>query len=120
MVGWTPLFFLSAVLIADFVAIMFIDWQYHAIFPVMIYPALLLALGGSLLEGNIGWPAAVIGLLVGAGLFMLLFVLARKMYRTNALGFGDVMLAALIGASLGYPRLMAALIVGSLAGGLLV
>lgn len=78
-----------------------IDWQHHLIFTITIAPAIVVALVFQAFDslGALAWAA---GAGIGAALlFALLFVLALAMYRRRALGFGDVLLAALIGAMTG-------------------
>ena len=56
--------------------------------------------------------AAGLGLLVSGGLFLLLALI-----RPGAMGLGDVKLAAVLGALLGFPLTLIALVVGIFAGG---
>ena len=79
--------------------------------------ALLLALLGLgivqvLWSGQPTLSAAGLGLLVGGGLFLLLSLLRR-----GAMGAGDAKFAAVLGAFLGYPLILPALLFGALAGG---
>ncbi len=55
---------------------------------------------------------AAIGLAVAGGIFLLLAILGR-----DALGLGDVKLAAAIGALAGFPVALVGLFVGIMAGG---
>ncbi len=93
-------------------AISIVDAQTHRIPNQLI----LVALGWAALQVIfLGYPdprAAALGALVGGGGFLLLAVLGR-----GALGAGDVKLAAVIGALLGYPAILPALFFGVLAGG---
>lgn len=63
--------------------------------------------------GRPGWSAALLGLVLAGGSFLLLYFLGR-----GALGLGDVKLMAALGALLGYPAIVAGLLAGILAGGL--
>ena len=56
--------------------------------------------------------SAGLGLLVSGGLFLLLALI-----RPGAMGLGDVKLAAVLGALLGFPLVLIALVVGIFAGG---
>jgi leader peptidase (prepilin peptidase) / N-methyltransferase len=94
-----------------------IDWQNHLIFQNTIIVGLLLALGyaaiGSRAPNALLWStAAAIG---AAFLFLFLYFLAIALYRRRALGFGDVLLAALIGAMAG-PNVGMALFIGMILG----
>lgn len=90
-----------------------IDLQTHRIPNRLTYPALLLTP-----VVTIAWPlnpfGQVFGAIVCGGFFFAAFLLAP-----SALGFGDVKLAVVIGLYLGWPWAVAALVAGTLCGGLL-
>ncbi len=79
-----------------------------------VYPALVLALAVSPAWTDRGPWAALGG---GLGAFAVM-ALARRLSR-GGLGGGDVRLAALVGAVVGYPGVLAAGVVTAAAGGLL-
>lgn len=89
-----------------------IDWQHHLIFTITIVPGIMLALALSVLRS----PSALIsaGIAgVGAGLlFGFFFALALLIYRKNALGAGDILLAVLIGTMTGVHAIIPALFFG--------
>lgn len=100
-----------------------IDWQHHLIFTITIVPGIVLALAVAVLRS----PAAFISAsIAGAGagiLFAFFFALATLIYRRQALGFGDILLAVLIGTMTGIQSIVPALFVGMLlaaGGGLLL
>lgn len=101
-----------------------IDWQNHLIFQNTIIVGIMIALAyAAILSPE---PRALLWSLVAAVgaalLFLLLYFLALVLYRRRALGFGDVLLAALIGAMTGQQAFMAifiGMILGA-AGGLLL
>lgn len=108
----------SALFVTILVAVLFIDWQHHLIFPVLFYPAAAVAVVASLLGAGLTIGQSVIGAAIGGALFLFMFWLAKAMYHKEALGFGDVQLAGFIGLVLGYPKVMGALIMGSFIAGL--
>lgn len=124
--GPTPAFVATAFFIAILLVIMRIDWRHHLIFPNTIVLGLLVAFGYAALfaarQFALLWATVAA---VGAGLFFLLLYLLglavprwRKLGRP--LGFGDVLLAILIGAMTGLNTALA-LFIGMLlnaAGGL--
>lgn len=123
-VGATAL--VDAVATAFFVALLLliarIDWRHHLIFNQTIGWGLLVAFGYAAIVSP--RPQALIwavGAAAGAtSLFLSFYLLALVIYRRRALGFGDVHLAALIGATTG-PDAPLALFVGmgmAAAGGL--
>lgn len=115
---------------ALFILIGAIDWRHRLIFPIMIYLGCFVAIiaalfitptvlepfkGQTYLPENIG--SAIAGLLFCGFITLLLYWLGIAVYKVRALGFGDVLLAILIGLSMGFPRSMAALFLGAIFGG---
>ncbi len=101
-----------------------IDWQNHLIFQNTIIAGILIALGYAAIASP--EPRALLWATVAsvgaALLFLFLYVLALVIYKRRALGFGDVLLAALIGAMAGQNAFLA-IFIGMLlgaAGGLLL
>jgi leader peptidase (prepilin peptidase)/N-methyltransferase len=91
----------TAVFALILLLILRIDWQNHLIFSVTIVPAIAVALVFQAL-GSTSEMLWSIGAATGAALlFLALYGLALAVYRRRALGFGDVLLAALIGAMTG-------------------
>ncbi|RIK39727.1 MAG: peptidase A24 [Chloroflexi bacterium] len=105
--GWRALVFASVLLL-----ILRIDWQNHLIYFATIIPGLALALGFSAAASWTQFLSAVAAGVAAAFLFLLLFMLAFAIYKQRALGFGDVLLAALIGAMTGLRGVGSALMLG--------
>lgn len=123
-VGWSLELAAMLAFTVVLLLILRIDWQNHLIFQHTIVVGLLLALGyaaiGSREPNALIWSAAAA--VAAAVFFLLLYFLAILLYRRRALGFGDVLLAALIGAMAG-PSTVLALFIGMVlgaAGGLLL
>jgi len=89
-----------------------VDLQYRRVLNVMIYPAILAALGGHLAAAD--QPLSHV--LVGGGMAFSIFFLTAWL-KPGQLGFGDVKLATLIGVALGFPAILWALILGTGAAG---
>lgn len=101
-IGWLYNTFLLIVLV--------IDYEHRRVLNRMLAPAAVAVLGLSLLpQSPVGLPSALLGGAVGLGLFLLFAILSR-----GALGAGDVKLAGLIGLMVGYPGVVAALILGAI------
>ena len=79
-----------------------------AVLPAMILTTLI---------GALTCPRCTPSALLGGGIGFLLFLLLAIIYP-GGLGFGDVKLAGYIGLIAGYPRVLPALAVGILAGGI--
>ena len=97
--GLTPTLFIRSVFILVLVQVIFFDFEHRLILDRVIFPAMAVALVVSLF-GNPWWVGIATGL--GAGLLFLLLALAGSaIFKAEALGFGDVKLAAFMGLLLG-------------------
>jgi leader peptidase (prepilin peptidase)/N-methyltransferase len=117
------LFVLHAALVADLLLILRIDWQHHLIHDYTIIGGLLLAFAAAASQSTGAMIGAVAAGAGAAFVFFLFYLLARVIYRQSALGFGDVLLAGLIGVAVGpaavFGTLFLGMVLGS-AGGLLI
>ena len=126
----TALFFWPTFLLSMyFLLVIVIDYEHRLILFVLTIPAaIFLAVLGSL-DPSRGPEKTLLGGLVGFvavfGLYLLGGLFARLIWRLRdqpleevAFGFGDVMLAGVIGLTVGYPGIILALLLGVLAGGL--
>ena len=104
-----------------------LDLEHRVLSP----PVELVAAGLALVFGVLrrGWPATVLGLAVGVAVMGSMYLLGRALAPRFAqqglahpeepiLGLGDVLLAAVLGAFLGWPGVLGALVLGAVAGGL--
>lgn len=105
-------------------AIALIDWRYRLIFPVMIWFGCAVGVVVALVSGSHretelpdGLGSVLGGALFCGGIFYLVYLIAYAIYKRRALGFGDVLLAILIGVTLGMPRAASAIFLGALLGG---
>ena len=92
---------LRAALIADLLLILRIDWQHHLIHDYTITGGLLLAFASAASQSPWTLFLAVVSSLGAAGVFLIFYLVARMLYGQAALGFGDVLLAGLIGGAVG-------------------
>ncbi len=111
----------NSLYIAILILIIVTDLEHRLIYDVVVFPAMLLALAGSLLvtpdENNI--RLALAGGLVGLVIFGALYGLANLLYGRERipLGMGDVKLALLLGLMLGWHRIWFCLFWAILLGG---
>ncbi|HEX6383361.1 MAG TPA: A24 family peptidase [Anaerolineae bacterium] len=107
--------------IAVLVLVIVIDLENRLIFDVVTYPATVLALAGSLFvtKAENTLPLALVGAVTGYIFFYILYRLAHLLYGSSsgALGGGDVKLAMAMGAMLGFHRILFALFLGVILGG---
>ena len=131
--GYTPTALLIFIAVCTFIVITFIDFDYYVIPDEISIRGSILALIVGL--GNYWFPTfeapvvrypidSVLGMLCGAGLLYLIFLLYYLVRRREGMGLGDVKLLLLIGALFGvysviYTIFISALL-GSIVGVLLI
>ncbi|WP_420627317.1 prepilin peptidase [Candidatus Leptofilum sp.] len=109
--------------IAVLILIIVTDLEHKLIFNKVVWPATAIALLTSLIvspeENNL--RLALVGAVVGFAIFYVLYWLAQMLYGAERvpLGYGDVKLAMLMGAMLGFHRIIFALILGIFLGGVI-
>lgn len=94
--------FLGAVLLCIF----FIDLDFQIIPDVITLPGMVIGLGISLLPGGIGIAQASIGLLVGGGVLYLVALFGDFIFKKESMGGGDIKMAAMLGAFLGWQKVV--------------
>ena len=109
--GWGVTLLVHTIAVAFFLGVLFIDIEHRLVLNRMTAPGLLAALGSAALGVGPTLPQAALGALVGFIFLLIPFVLLP------GLGLGDVKLAAVIGAFVGYPGVLTALVVGIVCGG---
>jgi leader peptidase (prepilin peptidase) / N-methyltransferase len=106
--------FYSAILML----IIVIDLENRLILDIVTLPGTALALLFSFVLPGINFTSAILGAVIGFVFFLLIYWLAKALFGPGAIGQGDIKLAMLMGAMLGVPHILAALILGILLGGL--
>lgn len=93
---------------------LFLDWLYQDIYYIVILPPAALALLSTLWGNNarLELLGRLAGLGIGLTFFGLLFVLGQVLFRSQALGLGDVWLAGSIGTMTGFYGALWALSLG--------
>ena len=121
-------FWAALILLAYFGLIVIIDIEHKLIlYPTVWFGLALNAMYGIYLHG---WLNTLLGGLAGFGIMLVLYFfgdfVAKRMARMRneeldevALGFGDVNLAAIIGLLLGWPGILAGLVLAIFAGGVI-
>jgi leader peptidase (prepilin peptidase)/N-methyltransferase len=103
-----------------FLAIFFIDLDHTIIPDVFTLPGIIIGFVISLVPGAIiGWKHSLIGIVVGGGAFLLVGIIGQIIFKKEALGFGDVKYAAMVGAFLGWKNLILMLIIASFLGSII-
>jgi prepilin signal peptidase PulO-like enzyme (type II secretory pathway) len=100
-----PVLVLRSVFVAVLVQVIFFDFEHRLILDRVMFPSMALALllslsGDPWLSGNDRWHGIATGLAAGL-LFLLLALGGSLIFKTEAMGFGDVKLVTFIGLLLG-------------------
>lgn len=93
-----------------------VDLEHHLIFDLSVYLLGAFLLAVAALFDHKALAAMAVGMVLSGGLFFLLYGLGWLLYRQEALGFGDVKLAALVGLLVGWPAINTALLLTVLMG----
>lgn len=113
------LFLMAAASLTALAFIFVVDLEHRLIFDLSIFP---LALGLLLITGVFDRShlvPVVFAAALGGGLFLLFYGLGWLLYRQEALGFGDVKLALLLGAIVGWPGLTTTLVLTAISSAIL-
>lgn len=109
-------FAVTAVFLLLLTVTLIIDLRHHLVYPLMPLAGFASALLLNPLAGEVGLLSSLVGGLAGGGAFLAIFLLGLLIFRTQALGFGDVLLALMIGAMVGFGATPRALFLGMLFG----
>jgi leader peptidase (prepilin peptidase)/N-methyltransferase len=105
-------------LFTSLMVIFFIDLKYQLIPDVITLPGIAVGLAFSLLSKSPSFLDSVIGLLSGGGLFYLVALAGDKIFKKESMGGGDIKLAAMLGAFLGWQKILLVFFLASLLGAL--
>jgi len=107
-----PFYVFSALALA-LLAIFFIDLDHQIIPDWITLPGMVAGLAVSFVPGGIGIVSAGIGLLVGGGSLYLAAVLGDKLFKKESMGGGDIKMAAMLGAFLGWQKVLLIFVSGA-------
>jgi len=94
-----------------FAIILITDIERRLIPNAVTFPAIAIALIGSLVIPEITWWSALIGGAIGFAFFLLAYVVGTTVFGPLALGQGDITLAFLVGIITGFPLVIEALVI---------
>jgi len=95
-----------AVLISMLLVIFFIDLDHRIIPDSITLPGMVLGLAASFLPGGMGILPSLVGLLVGGGALYLIAILGDLLFKKESMGGGDIKMAAMLGAFLGWQKVL--------------
>ena len=104
--GFTLHFFAGCFLSSVLIAIFFIDLDFQIIPDLFTIPGMIVGLAISFAPGGIGIVSSVLGLLVGGGTLYLIAVLGDFIFKKESMGGGDIKMAAMLGAILGWQKVV--------------
>jgi prepilin signal peptidase PulO-like enzyme (type II secretory pathway) len=119
-IGWQWPLLVRSLWVAVLVQVIFFDAEHHLILDRVLLPAGLAGLVLSLVTPGLGWQSALIAGAAAGGLFLLIAVAGALVFRAEAMGLGDVKLAAFIGLILGLLYTGPALLAGVILAGVVV
>ncbi len=94
--------YLGTVLLVVF----FVDLDFQIIPDLLTYSGMILGLLVALLPGGITILSACVGLLVGGGALYLIAMLGDLLFKKESMGGGDIKLAGMLGAFLGWQKVL--------------
>jgi len=112
-------FFSGFVLISVLIVVSFIDLNHRIIPDIITLPGIVLGLVFSYFNPQASLSAAVIGFLSGGLSFYLLAYVGETVFKKESMGGGDIKLAALLGAFLGWKNLIVVILLASFLGALI-
>jgi leader peptidase (prepilin peptidase)/N-methyltransferase len=100
-------------------AITMIDLEYQIIPDVISLPGILAGCLASLATGRVHWLDSIIGAAAGALIITVILLVGTWWAGQQAMGGGDIRLAAMLGAFLGWKVLIFSLFLASFLGGII-
>ena len=114
--GWE--FASKLFLFTSLMVIFFIDIKHQLISDVITLPGIAVGLTFSLLSKSPSFLDSVIGLIAGGGFFYLVALAGDKIFKKESMGGGDIKLAAMLGAFLGWQKILLIFFLASFLGAL--
>ncbi len=110
-------FVVAAALLAALIAIAVIDLQHQIIPDAITLPGIVVGVLSGVGTGAVSWIDSLIGLALGAGVFIAIILGYALVVGGEGMGLGDAKLGAMLGAFLGWKALVFAYFVAVMLGG---
>ncbi len=104
--GYGSQFAIWSVLSSALLIVFFIDLDHKIIPDFITLPGMVAGLAVSFLPGGLGILDAGIGLVVGGGSLLFTALLGDWLFRKESMGGGDIKLAAMLGAFVGWQKVL--------------
>jgi len=105
-----------ALLATALLIVSWIDIVYMIIPDTITLPGIVVGIGTSLWLTPVGVGNAVLGVVLGGGLFLLMAVLSVVILHREGMGGGDIKLIAMVGAFLGWQAVLVTIFLGAVLG----
>lgn len=109
--GWGWEFISKVVFLTMLIVISFIDLEHRIIPDTISLSGIIIGLGFSLLLKSITFWESLFGFLIGGALLYLVALLGDLLFKKESMGGGDIKMAAMIGAFLGWQKFLLALFI---------
>lgn len=106
--------------VSTLVVITFVDLEHMLIFDRFQLTMLVLGVVAIFVDPSVVWWHRLVGFAAGGLLFFVFYGVAYLVYKQEAMGFGDVKLAAVCGLLLGWQSLIVMVLVASLVGSIVL
>ncbi|MFH2036758.1 MAG: prepilin peptidase [Candidatus Zixiibacteriota bacterium] len=99
-------FFVYAFISSMLIVIFFIDLEFQIIPDLITLPGMVIGLAVSFLPDGIGIVSSSVGLLIGGGVLYLIAIFGDLIFKKESMGGGDIKMAAMLGAFLGWQKVV--------------
>jgi len=110
--GLQPIAIVYMLLCTLLIIISFIDLRERIIPDVLSVPFIIIGFAFSFFLRNINPLDSLLGILAGGGSLLLIAIVGSKLFKKEAMGGGDIKLAAMLGAFLGWQLTLLSLFLG--------
>lgn len=114
--GFSWEFVAISILCLSLIVIFFIDLRHRIIPDVVTLPGIALGLFFSVLAESPSVVESLIGLFVGGTLFYLSAILGELLFKKESMGGGDIKLAMMLGAFLGWQKILLIFLLSAILG----
>lgn len=104
--GLTFFSVIYALICSALIVVFFIDMEFMIIPDSITLPGIIIGLAVSFHPDGIGLVNALIGFAVGGGSLYLIAILGELLFKKESMGGGDIKMAAMLGAFLGWQKVL--------------